>query len=83
MKLLTFIALIICALSVSADKARFDNYRVYSISVKNELQLKVLKELYESSDSVSLRKDFVSFTFLLLSSTTSGNLQPGSDLKWI
>lgn len=44
---------IVTVLVASAEKARFDNYRVYSISVENELQLRVLRELGETSDSVS------------------------------
>lgn len=37
----------------AADKARFDNYRVYSVAVETEEQLKVLREIEETSDSVS------------------------------
>lgn len=37
-----FIACFVVALG---EKARFDNYRVYSINVENEAQLKVLHEL--------------------------------------
>jgi carboxypeptidase A len=37
--------------SATAEKSRFDNYRVYRISVENELHLRVLQELSETSDS--------------------------------
>ncbi|CRL06537.1 CLUMA_CG019442, isoform A [Clunio marinus] len=37
--------------AVGAEKARFDNYHYYTISIENELQLRVLRELSEVSDS--------------------------------
>jgi len=37
---------------VAAEKTRFDNYRVYSINIENEVQLKALQELENSDDSV-------------------------------
>lgn len=52
---LSFFILIILAFSALTEKARFDNYRVYRIFVENELQLRVLKELSEVSDSVSVQ----------------------------
>lgn len=52
--LISAVVLIALALSASAEKARYDNYRIYSVDIANELQLKVLKELSETSDSVSL-----------------------------
>lgn len=55
MKLLSLITLIAIVLLAAADKARFDNYRVYSTSIDSKLQLRVLKELAEISDSVSLK----------------------------
>lgn len=51
--LISSVVLIALALSASAEKARFDNYRIYSVDVASEMQLKVLKELSETSDSVS------------------------------
>lgn len=55
MKLLLGVAgLLLVHIVAAADKARYDNYRVYSVSVDNQLQLKVLKELAEVSDSVSI-----------------------------
>lgn len=38
----------------TAEKARYDFYRVYHIAIENELQLRVLKELSEISDSVRI-----------------------------
>lgn len=37
---------------VTGDKARFDNYRVYSVDVKNDEQLQVLKELENHQDGL-------------------------------
>jgi hypothetical protein len=53
MQLLNFLLLSLSASLVAADKARFDNYRVYSVAVETEEQLKVLREIEETSDSVS------------------------------
>lgn len=49
---LRYLIFSLIALIVDAEKARFDNYRVYSIAVDNQQQLNVLKELNEISDSV-------------------------------
>lgn len=35
------------------EKARFDNYRVYSINIQNENQLEVLQGLESSQDGIS------------------------------
>lgn len=43
---------LIAVISTSAEEARFDNYRYYSIAIENDLQLRALKELSEVSDSV-------------------------------
>lgn len=37
------------------EKIRFDNYRVYSVSIKNEEQLNVLRELQVYPDGISFR----------------------------
>lgn len=53
---LGFGAVVITALAVicvTSEKARFDNYRVYRVDVQNKLQLNVLRELSETSDSVN------------------------------
>jgi hypothetical protein len=53
MKILSlFLVLLV---SVYAEKARFDHYRVYRIEIENDDQLKALKELSETSDSVNLK----------------------------
>lgn len=36
-----------------AEKARFDNYRVYDIQIENVDQLKALRQLADTSDSVT------------------------------
>lgn len=38
--------------SVISERARFDNYRVYSINIENDNQLNVLQELNEYPDGV-------------------------------
>lgn len=70
--------LILSVLSISAEQARYDNYRVYNIAVNDDVQLKVLKELSVISDSVSFGKiphklDYVtnSFQYNFWSSPTS------------
>lgn len=45
MKLFVLAIWIACVVFACGEKARFDNYRVYSINVENEEQLKVLLEL--------------------------------------
>lgn len=37
---------------IAAEKARFDNYRVYSIEIKNEEQLKVLQQIENHQDGL-------------------------------
>lgn len=53
--LVVFVVLIlipmICGMRV--EKARFDNYRVYQLKIDTFDQLKVMKELQASSDSVN------------------------------
>lgn len=38
-------------LTVGAEKARFDNYRVYSVEIENQIQYEAMKYLDENSDS--------------------------------
>ncbi|XP_055294946.1 zinc carboxypeptidase-like [Sitodiplosis mosellana] len=45
MKAIVFVILSVSVASGLGEKARFDNYRVYSIEVENNEQLQVLKEL--------------------------------------
>lgn len=42
---------------VNGEKARFDNYRVYSIEVTNETQLKLLQELEDFQNGISFMKE--------------------------
>lgn len=48
-----FTAVLIFFNSMSAEKARFDNYRVYSIEIANEEQLKVLQQLENHQDGLT------------------------------
>lgn len=43
-------ALLLCTVSAE-EKARFDNYRVYSLSIENEEQLNILREIDNKSNS--------------------------------
>lgn len=66
--------------STIADRVRFDNYRVYDVSVDNDEQLKVLQYLEQFSDGVSnlcniLEIKLVFHAWLPICSTHSGNLQ--------
>ena len=51
MKLVALLAFLF--LSAEAEKARFDNYRVYSVLVENEQQHEAMQYLQEHSDSVN------------------------------
>lgn len=50
MKTIIFIVLFVCVVLSLGEKARFDNYRVYSIEVETDEQLKVLKEIENQKD---------------------------------
>lgn len=49
-----FIAILLAVgfLAVNAERARFDNYRVYSITIENDDQFKIMKYIEEHSDAV-------------------------------
>lgn len=54
---LIFLALVsVAALVVSAEHARFDNYRILSVKIANEEQRVLLEELAEEFDSVEIIK---------------------------
>jgi hypothetical protein len=57
--LISFAILIVAALA--AEKARFDNYRVYKVYVDNKEQYDALMYLEENSDSVRESFSFVKF----------------------
>lgn len=44
MNFLSLAILLICFVASLAEKARFDNYRVYSVEVENDLQFEVLQQ---------------------------------------
>lgn len=52
MKSFVFAILLACVAVAVAEKARFDNYRVYSIVIENEDQLNVLQELERHQDGL-------------------------------
>lgn len=45
MKAFVVLIFVACFVLAFGEKARFDNYRVYSVNVENEAQLKVLNDL--------------------------------------
>lgn len=53
MKSFTLAIFIACFIVVFGEKARYDNYRVYSIAVETEEQLKVLLDLENYQDGVA------------------------------
>lgn len=78
------LVLAFAALAVSAEKARFDNYRVYSIDVDTHDQLTVLREISETSDSVRraiIQQKYDFLTNYLKNSTLSGMNRKASTLK--
>lgn len=48
--------MLLCSVAF-AEKARYDNYRVYHVAIENDVQLKALIELSEVSDSVSCKSE--------------------------
>ena len=52
MKSLVVAIFIACFVVAFGEKARFDNYRVYSINVENEEQLKVVREISGYTDGI-------------------------------
>lgn len=60
----------------SAEQARFDNYRVYSIYIGNEKQLEVLKILENGVSSFYSKFFFILFLkLIIIHSTISGIIQ--------
>ncbi|XP_055308561.1 uncharacterized protein LOC129572592 [Sitodiplosis mosellana] len=53
MKLITVAILFACFVACLGEKARYDNYRVYSIEVENEQQLEVLRDFESGRDGIS------------------------------
>lgn len=47
------IVIFTCHLLVGGEKARFDNYRVYSVKIENEKQLELLQNLENVPDGIS------------------------------
>lgn len=53
MKIFVLAILVAGFMVACAEKARFDNYRVYSVYIENEEQLKLLQELELHPDGIS------------------------------
>lgn len=56
MKIILGLLALACVSSAFAEKARFDNYRVYTISIQSEKQLQTIQALENNPDGV---KDFI------------------------
>jgi hypothetical protein len=55
MKALVGKILIIFSIALTAaalEKARYDNYRVYRVSIENDIQLELMKQINEFPDGV-------------------------------
>ncbi|XP_055307071.1 zinc carboxypeptidase A 1-like, partial [Sitodiplosis mosellana] len=53
MKFLALAIVFACFVACLGEKARYDNYRVYSIEVENEQQLEVLKDFESGPNGIS------------------------------
>ena len=52
--LVSFVAFFAIAITqVHSEKARYDFYRVYKVSVRNEVHLSVMQQIYDYPDGVS------------------------------
>jgi hypothetical protein len=54
MKLVIFSSFVLLCTLVSCEKARYDSYRVYEISIENEKQLEVMLAIENYPDGVRL-----------------------------
>ena len=66
MKSVTLIFFIFCSIFgvLSAEKARFDFYRLYEVAVDNEVQLKLIEQMQEYPDGVRVTSK-IHQTFML------------------
>lgn len=60
MRLLLLIIFLSFSIVVFGEKIRYDNYRVYSIKVENEKQLKLLQDLKNFRDGILFMEDPIS-----------------------
>lgn len=56
MNLPSLAILFACFAACLGEKARFDNYRVYSIEIENVQQLDILKQIENGQDGISFFK---------------------------
>lgn len=52
MRLIAFVVIFASVFTVFCEKVRFDNYRVYTMIVENEEQLRALRELESYRDGI-------------------------------
>lgn len=50
MKLILGLVALACVSAAFAEKARYDNYRVYTVAIQNEQQLKTIQALENNPD---------------------------------
>lgn len=55
MKSFVLAIFVACFAIAFAEKARFDNYRIYSVSIENDHQLNVLRELQNYPDGITFQ----------------------------
>lgn len=55
MKLFELTIFVACFAVVFAEKARFDNYRIYSVNIENDEQLNVLRDLQNYPDGITIQ----------------------------
>lgn len=60
MKLILGLLALACVSSAFAEKARYDNYRVYTVAIQTEKQLETIQSLENNPDGV---RHFFFFNF--------------------
>lgn len=56
------LSILLFAVFAASEKARFDNYRVYQISIENDEQLELLQQIENYPDGVSFKLKLFYFT---------------------
>lgn len=54
MKWLSGFVIVLTIALASAEQARYDNYRVYTLNIGNEIHLNTLKQIENNPDGVSI-----------------------------
>jgi hypothetical protein len=76
------LVVVVFAAVVLGEKIRYDNHKVYRVSIQNEQQLKLLQDIEKKSDGVSnMGISKATVDKYLQFSTCSGNYQLKLDLR--